>query len=119
MTLPIRARLAIVCGLLVGAMVIALGALVYLRLEADLRAAADDGLAARAEQLVAVPAIGSTIDPGPSDVGDVFAQVLTRDGTVVATTRGLAPGPLVPTADLAALTNPGLSSGGCRRRTSR
>jgi signal transduction histidine kinase len=106
MTLPIRARLAIVCGILVGAMVIALGALVYLRLEADLRAAADDGLASRADQLVAEPPSGSVVDPGPSDVGDVFAQILTRDGAVVATTPGLPAGPVVPLGDLQGLVAP-------------
>jgi two-component system OmpR family sensor kinase len=106
MTLPIRARLAIVCAALVGALVIGLGALVYLRLEADLRAAADDGLVSRAEQLIAEPPSDSTIDPGPSDVGDVFAQIVNRDGTIVAATPGLAPGSVASTADLAALEGP-------------
>jgi hypothetical protein len=91
MTLPIRTRLALVCAALVGAIVVGLGTLVYLRLEADLRASADDQLASRAEELGAEPPSGPAIDPGPSDVGDVFAQILKRDGTIVASTPGLLP----------------------------
>lgn len=106
MTLPIRARLAVVCGILVGAIAIALGALVYLRLEAELRAAADDGLASRADQLIAKPPAGPVVDPGPSDVGDVFAQLLARDGSVLASTPGLPAGPVVPLADLPGLDAP-------------
>jgi heavy metal sensor kinase len=106
MTLPIRARLALVCAALVGAIVVGLGAVVYLRLQADLWAAADDGLASRAEQLAAEPPIGATIDPGPSDVGDVFAQIVNRDGTVEAATPGLAPGSIAPATDLASLDAP-------------
>jgi two-component system OmpR family sensor kinase len=106
MTLPIRARLAIVCAGLVGALVIGLATLVYLRLEADLRAAADDGLVSRAEQLVAEPPSGSTIESGPSDVGDVFAQIVTRDGTIVATTPGLVPGSIAATSELRGLAGP-------------
>jgi two-component system OmpR family sensor kinase len=106
MALPIRLKLALVCAALVGAIVVGLGSLVYLRLEADLRAAADDGLASRAQQLIEEPPTGSAIDPGPSDVGDVFAQILTRGGTVVATTPGLAPGPVVRTDDLSTLDAP-------------
>ena len=105
MTLPIRARLAVVCAILVGSLVVGLGSLVYLRLEADLRAAADDSLASRAQQLADEPPSGPTIDLGPSDVGDVFAQVLMRDGTVIANTEGLA-GSVVPTSDLGSLAGP-------------
>jgi two-component system, OmpR family, sensor kinase len=100
MALPIRARLAIVCGALVGGLVLGLAAIVYLRLEADLRAAADDGLQSRAEELVNDPPIGSDIPAGPSDIGDIFAQVLTRDGTVSASTPGLAAEPVVAPGEL-------------------
>lgn len=106
MTAPIRVRLALVCAVLVGAIVVGLGALVYLRLEADLRAAVDDGLASRTAQLIDDPPAGPTIDPGSSDVGDVFAQVLARDGAVVATSPGLGAGSVVPTADFASLHAP-------------
>ena len=104
--LPVRARLAVVSAALVGVLVIGLGTVVYLRLEADLRAAADDGLATRAAQLVAAPPPGPTIDLGQSDVGDIFAQVLAADGTVVATTPGLVPGSIVPTSQLGDLNGP-------------
>jgi heavy metal sensor kinase len=103
--LPIRDRLALVCGALVGAIVLGLGALVYLRLEADLRAAADDGLLSRAELLLVTPASGSTLAVGTSDVGDIFGQVLSRDGTVLATTTGLS-GPVVATTELGAVDGP-------------
>ena len=93
MELPIRARLAIVCAALVGALVLGLGTLVYLRLEADLRAAADDGLLPRATAVVEEPPSGPALAIDPSDVGDIFSQVLARDGTVLATTPGLGPGP--------------------------
>ena len=104
MALPIRARLAVVCAMLVGVLVLGLGALVYLRLEADLRAAVDDELLTRAEALVDEPADASLLAVGSTDVGDIFAQLLRRDGTVVATTPGLAPEAIVPTGELAALT---------------
>jgi two-component system, OmpR family, sensor kinase len=106
MTLPIRTRLALVCAALVGALVIGLGTLVYLRLEADLRTSADDQLATRAEELAADLPSGPTIDSGPSDVGDVFAQVLKRDGTIVATTPGLLPASVIQADDLVALDGP-------------
>jgi two-component system OmpR family sensor kinase len=94
--MTIRARLALVCAVLVGAMVVGLGAMVYLRLEADLRAVADDGLAGRAEQLADEPVTGATIEIGPSDVGDIFAQVVSAEGLVIATTPGLGPAALAP-----------------------
>lgn len=106
MTLPIRARLAAVCAILVGGIVLGLGALVYVRLEADLRAAADDGLLTRAEQLIEEPPRSATLEIGPSDVGDVFAQIVSRDGTVVATTAGLPAEPVVPSADIATIAGP-------------
>jgi hypothetical protein len=106
MALPIRARLAIVCATLVGALLLGLGTLVYLRFEGDLRGAADDGLLPRATALVEDPTSGPTLATDPSDVGDIFGQVLTRDGTVLSTTPGLAPGPVVPTTGLSAIDGP-------------
>jgi two-component system OmpR family sensor kinase len=106
MTLSTRARLAVVCAALVGGLVIGLGMLVYLRLEADLRSAADDGLASRTEQLIEDLPTASTIDVGPSDVGDIFAQLLTRDGSILASTSGLAPVSAVAPTDLGSLNGP-------------
>jgi two-component system, OmpR family, sensor kinase len=106
MTLPIRARLAVVCGSLVGILVVGLGLIVYLRLEADLRASADDGLLPRAESLAADPPTDTTVDPDPTDVGDIFGQIVDRDGSVVASTPGLADGSIVSAAELATLDGP-------------
>jgi heavy metal sensor kinase len=106
MALPIRARLGLVCAALVGALVVGLGTLVYLRLEADLRAAADDGLLPRAAALEDAPPSGPTLETDPTDVGDVFGQILTRDGTVLSTTPGLASGPIVPTTGFGGLDGP-------------
>jgi two-component system OmpR family sensor kinase len=101
-SLPIRLRLALVCAALVGSIVAAIGAVVYLRLEGDLRAAADDGLATRAEELIDEPIDGDTIDIGSSDVGDIFAQILTANSEIVAQTPGVEETLLAP-ADLASL----------------
>jgi len=102
MSLPIRRRLALVCGTLVGAIVLGLGGLIFLRLEADLRTAADDSLDARLEALMDEPPAGSTIDIGPSDAGDVFAQVLSRDADLIATSPGLTE-PVLGAPGLAAM----------------
>jgi heavy metal sensor kinase len=101
MRLRIRHRLALVCAALVAAMIVGLGAIVYLRLEADIMGAVDDELRTRAGELV----VGA--DPGDlvvtrTDVGDIFAQRLGRDGRVLATSPGL-PGPALPAATLATL----------------
>jgi heavy metal sensor kinase len=100
MSLSIRARLALVCATLVGALVVALGAIVYLRLEADLRAAADDNLTSRASDLADAPVRGGTLDIGSSDVGDIYAQVVAADGRVLATSPGFT-GQILAGADLA------------------
>jgi heavy metal sensor kinase len=114
MPLPIRVRLALVCGALVAALIVALGALVYVRLEADLLQAVDDGLATRAQSLVvdegASPGADDPVHPGgsvlttaPSDVGDIFAQVLARDGRIVAATPGFPANALLTPDETAAL----------------
>jgi heavy metal sensor kinase len=106
MALPIRARLAVVCATLVGALVLGLGTIVYLRLEADLRASVDDELRLRAETIVREPVSGSILAVGPSDVGDVFAQLLTRDGAVIAMTPGLGPDAIPAPDELGAIDGP-------------
>jgi heavy metal sensor kinase len=107
MRLPIRLRLALVCGALVAALVVALGAFVYVRLEADLVQAVDDGLATRAQSLVdegtSAGADGSILTTAPSDVGDIFAQVLARNGRVVAATPGFPTNPLLTPDETASL----------------
>jgi heavy metal sensor kinase len=107
MPLPIRVRLALVCGALVAALIVALGALVYVRLDADLVQAVDDGLATRAQGLVdddgSAAADGGILSAAPSDVGDIFAQVLARDGRVVAATPGFPTSALLTPDETAAL----------------
>ncbi|HEV2005692.1 MAG TPA: ATP-binding protein [Candidatus Limnocylindrales bacterium] len=93
--LPVRLRLAIVCGALVGLLIVVVGAFVYLRLEADLRTAVDDKLQSRAAALLSGPLQGSILEVGPSDVGDVFSQVLRSDGSVVAATPDFPTDPLL------------------------
>jgi heavy metal sensor kinase len=102
MTLPTRHRLALVSAALVAALIVVLGAVLYLRLEADLLAAVDDELLTRAETLVdegGEPVLAIS----PTDVGDVFAQRADRNGRVIATSPGLAAGALLPVGDLATL----------------
>ena len=101
MSLPIRLRLALVSACLTAALVSGVGALVYLRLEADLTSAVDDGLAERADELIADPPSSAEIDISSSDVGDVFAAIVGPDGKPTAATPGFPDvrvGPTVLTA---------------------
>lgn len=106
MKLPIRLRLALFSGLLIAGVVIALGTFVYLRLEADLESAVDDGLAERAQALIDAPPTGSEIAGGSSDIGDVFALIASRDGTVVASTADLDAAPVLAAVPIAQLAGP-------------
>ena len=81
MTLPLRVRLALVAATLVVAIVALLGGFVYLQLEGDLTASVDDGLVERAQELIASPPRGSTIDIASSDIGDVFAAIADQGGS--------------------------------------
>lgn len=105
MTLPIRLRLALVCAALVAGLIVALGAVVYLRLEADLLAAVDDELLTRAEALNDQDG-DLTLTISPTDVGDIFAQRVSPDGRIIATSPGLPERLLVPATDLATMTVP-------------
>src|SRR5262245_36789996 len=87
--LPVRVRLALFSGLLVAVVVILVGTFVYLRLETDLRAAVDDGLAERAQELIAEPPEDGTIEETTSDVGDTFALIVTSSGSLLAASTGL------------------------------
>jgi two-component system, OmpR family, sensor kinase len=102
--LPIRLRLAIVSGVLTAALIGGLGSLVYLRLEGDLRAIVDEGLAERADELLAGLPETAQLPIGQSDAGDVFAQLLGADGDVLATTDELPPSSLLE--DAAATSGP-------------
>jgi len=102
MTMPIRHRLALVCAALVSALIVGLGTVVYLRLEADLLRAVDDELRTRATAIIDEGG-GPDLDISTTDVGDIIAQRVGRDGRIVASTPGLPPEALLPPAELAAL----------------
>lgn len=105
MILPIRRRLALVSAVLVAALIVVLGAVVYLRLASDLFIAVDDELQTRAEALVH-DGSSPVLDLSPTDVGDIFAQLVGRDGRVIATTPGLAANGRLPIGDPATLDGP-------------
>jgi two-component system, OmpR family, sensor kinase len=103
MTLPVRARLALVSGVLVAALLAGMGAFLYLRLRGDLLATVEAGLRSRAEALLAaglddLPGSGGLIEPE-----EAFTQVLTADGRVLGSSAGLAQGPLLSPNAIAGL----------------
>ena len=101
MSLPIRHRLALVGAALIATLVGAFGAFVYFRLEADLVAAADDSLGERAQALLDGPPAGPDIPVGESDVGDIFAAILGRDGAIISSTADFPTAALIDPAVLA------------------
>jgi heavy metal sensor kinase len=103
--MPIRLRLALVCAALVSVLVVGLGAVVYLRLEGDLIGAVDDELLTRAG-VIAEEGPKPDLDVNQTDVGDVFAQRVARDGRVVGATEGFDAVELIPPAELASLRGP-------------
>jgi heavy metal sensor kinase len=107
MALPIRARLALLSGTLVAALLVGMGAFLYLRLRADLLATVDAGLRSRAQILLERWAGGPLPeDGGLAEPGDAFAQLLASDGRVVESSPGLAPGPLLSASTVADLDDP-------------
>lgn len=108
MSLPIRARLAIVSSLLMASVLVAVGLFIYTRLDAELTAAVDTGLASRAEQIVAelesggkLPSPGAFIDPD-----EAFAQVFDARGAIVESSAGLADQPMLDAKLLDGLARP-------------
>jgi two-component system OmpR family sensor kinase len=99
MRLPIRARLTLVSGGLVAALLVALGAFLYARLQADLLEAVDAGLQSRAGALLealdggSLPEGGGLIEPE-----EAFAQLLGSDGRVLESSPGLGGEPLLTQA---------------------
>jgi len=96
-SLPVRARLTLVTAALMAAILAAAGGFVYARLQADLTEAIDAGLRSRADALLGVleetPELGS--GAGLAEADDAFAQVLSSDGRVVASSPGLGTSPLL------------------------
>ena len=105
MTLPIRVRLALLSGALMAGLIVALGAFLYLRLEADMIDAVDDELEARTGALADGWA-GGPLPGRPADVDDAFAQLVAPDGTVLAESPGLRVGESLAPPDVATITGP-------------
>ena len=87
--LPLRLRLTLLFALALAVVLAAVGAFVYLRLERSLNEQIDEGLEARAAQLLPEISRGDLSAIGRSRVGDDegFVQLLAPDGTVVAVSR--------------------------------
>ena len=109
MRVPIRTRLTLVTALSF-AVVLAIGSVaLYLRFRADLLEAVDAGLRSRAEAVVAD--LGAGGDPVGGSAGlvepeDAFAQVLAADGSVLASSLGLAGDALLTLGEVDALAGP-------------
>ena len=105
MRLPIRVRLALLSGALMAGLIVALGTFLYLRLEADMIDAVDDALEARVDALADGWA-GGPLPGRPADVDDAFAQLVSRDGIVLAESPGLEGGESLAPLDVATLAGP-------------
>jgi heavy metal sensor kinase len=88
MRVPIRARLTIIAGALTGAVLVALGVFVYLRFEAYLMEAVDEGLRTRAEVILASLDAAGIPTGDPLDPSEAPVQVLDASGQVLASTTG-------------------------------
>jgi two-component system OmpR family sensor kinase len=98
MVFGIRTRLTLASAGLVALILIAAGAFVYVRFEADLRDAIDAGLRSRADALM------TSGDPTLSPAGliesdEAFAQIQSADGAVLESTPGIEIHAVVSTDD--------------------
>ncbi len=107
----LRLRLTIGFAIAMGAVLAAVGVFVYARAAADLLAVNDAGLRSRAEVIVAEFRAGGTV---PLNVGatliesdEAFAQVVDPDGHVLESSPNVASAPLIPAADVRAVTGTG------------
>ena len=101
MTHSIRARLTLVSAVLVVAVLVAAGAFVYLRFQADLKRTLDAGLRSRADALLA--ATGELGGATLIEADEAFAQVLGPEGDVLDASSVLADGPMIAVDELGAL----------------
>jgi two-component system, OmpR family, sensor kinase len=98
----IRARLTLISGALMAAVLIGLGVFLYTRMQADLVAAVDAGLQSRASVLLNVVEAEGDLSDGRLDEGDEsFAQLLATDGTVIAGSSSVSE-PMLSTAQVLA-----------------
>jgi len=96
MHVPIRLRLTLISSALMGAVLVALGVFLYLRLEADLLEAVDDGLRTRADILLVDLNNGASLGADwPVEPDEAFAQVIAPNGDVLAGTAGFEDEPLI------------------------
>jgi two-component system, OmpR family, sensor kinase len=93
--LPIRVRLTLAFALAMAAVLAATGAFLYLRLGSSLDDSIDERLQARAGELGAVVARGSTDVTDGADSDERFFQVLDAGGRVVASSRVIGGRPLL------------------------
>ena len=97
MRLPIRARLTLVSAAMMAVVLVGLAVFLVSRLEADLVATVDAGLRSRASVLVdRVGEGGGVSSSGLTEGDEAFAQVLTADGVIVASSRGVTEPMLTP-----------------------
>jgi signal transduction histidine kinase len=92
--IPIRWRLAAAFAVSMGALLVALGAFVYFRVDDALRSSVDDALRAQAAEALSHPEDGSLLDADARQSGMVV-QVVGADGRIVrsdpASLRALLP----------------------------
>lgn len=103
--MPVRTRLTLVFALLMLVVLAASSAFIYARLQATLRDTVDTELRSRAQVLRnALDNSSIELRDGVQliDPGDAFAQIVSRDGTILDSTPGLD-NPLIPPAELAGL----------------
>jgi two-component system, OmpR family, sensor kinase len=98
--LPIRIRLTLLFALAMTVVLSSVGAFLYLRLGASLDEQLDDSLEARAATLLGVVGTAPVDETTLSGDDEEFAQVLASDGSVVASTRGLADASLLSGTEL-------------------
>jgi hypothetical protein len=102
MRLPIRARLTLVSAAMMAVVLVGLAVFLVSRLEADLVATVDAGLRSRASVLVdRIGEGGGVSSSGLTEGDEAFAQVLSADGVIVASSRGVTE-PMLTSAEVAA-----------------
>ena len=90
MRVPIRLRLTLISAGLMTAVLVALAVFLITSLEADLIATVDSGLRSRASVLLdRIGEGGGVSSSGLTEGDEAFAQLLTSDGSIVASSREL------------------------------
>ena len=102
--IPIRWRLAVAFAASMAALLVALGALVYFRVDDALRRSVDQALQAQSAEALAHPDAGSLLDADARQSGMV-AQVVAADGRIVRSDP----------ASLSGLISPETAGGGTAR----